>query len=263
MFRPSAGIGAALLAFASWWSPGFAAAPADPGPAVESKASAPAAQEVIARFVREIGGKAALEKVQSQHMTGKFEMSAQGMNGTLEVFAKRPDKVLMKISLPGVGEMIQGFDGKVGWSLTPVTGPMLLEGKMLEQVREQANFDAVLHDASRFKSMQTAGQGQFDGKECYTLKLVKQSGQESTEYYDTKTGLLVGSSEVQETPLGSVPVTGVIGEYKKFGDILFATRLSEKMGPLTQVMTFQTMELNTVDDSVFELPEAIKALTKK
>jgi hypothetical protein len=256
-----------LLACTTWPAPllGAEPTPSQPNPPSEPAALAvsPAAEAVLARFVKEIGGKEAFDKIQSQHLTGKFEMSAQGLNGALEVLAKRPNRLLIKITLPGVGELLQGFDGAVGWTADPVTGPRLLEGEMLEQIREQANFDAVLHERARFKSIRNNGVMRFEGKDCLVLKLVKASGRESTEYYDGQTGLLVGSTEVQETPLGAMPVTGVIGEYKKFGDILFATRLSEAMGPLTQVMSFQTMEFNTVDDSVFALPGPIKELLKK
>lgn len=232
-------------------------------PSTSEKAPLPKAQEIVARFVREIGGAAAFQKIESQHMKGKFEMGGQGITGHLEVQARRPNKLIIKISMPGVGDLVQGFNGKVGWSVNPVTGPMVLEGKMLEQLREQAQFDATLHPAEDFKSVETVQKTTFEGKEVYQLKLVKNSGQESTEYYDVETGLLVGSSEVQETPLGAIAVTGIVGEYKKFGDILFATRLSQKMGPLVQVMSFETMEFNTVPDSAFELPPAIQALVKK
>jgi hypothetical protein len=265
LVKPAAAVSAALLLFGLIWPSARleadtpAAVPAEPASAL----SLPAAEEVIARFIQEIGSRAALQKLQSQHLTGKFDMGAQGMNGALEVFAKRPNKLLIKINLRGIGEMLQGFDGKVGWAVNPVTGPMLLEGKMLEQVREQADFDAILHEPTRFKSMQNTGESDFEGKKCYRLKLVKQSGQESTEYYDVQTGLLSGSSEVQETPLGAVAVTAVIGDYRRFGDIRFATRLAEKMGPLTQVMTFETMEINNVNDAVFQLPVPIKALLEE
>jgi hypothetical protein len=140
---------------------------------------------------------------------------------------------------------------------------MVLEGKALEQSREQARFDAVLHDASEYKSMQTVERTTFEGKECYKLKLVRRSGQEVTEYYQVDTGLLAGSAETQETPLGPIAATAIASDYRKFGDVLFATRLVQKMGPLSQVMTFEKMEFNTVEDAKFDLPEAIKALVKK
>ena len=189
-------------------------------------------------------------------------MPGQGIVGDMEVFAKRPDKTLMKVNIPGIGEVVQGYDGKIGWSVNPVTGPMLLEGKMLEEFREQASFDVDLHDESEFKSMETVEKTVFDGKPCYKLKLVRVSGKEVTEYFEVETGLLAGSTQTQETALGPVVVTGSVSDYKKFGDTLFATKLTQKLGPLTQLMTLESMEFNTVPDSVFELPETIKTLAK-
>lgn len=236
-----------------------ATAPATRGSAATNL---PPAREIIARFVKELGGKSAVDKLESQHAKGRIEMQGQGVTGDLEVFAKRPDKLVMKITLPGIGELLEGFDGQVGWSMNPMTGPMILDGKMLEQIREQARFDSMLHEASQFKSMATTGRVTFEGRECYEVKLVRASGQEVTEDFDVQTGLLLGTTEVQESPLGPVKTTGVMSDYKKFGDVLFATKLTQKVGPLAQVMTFSTIEFNHVDDSAFALPEQIKTLAK-
>jgi hypothetical protein len=232
-------------------------------PTATASAPLPPAKEIIAKFVKQIGGKEAFDKITSQHSKGKFQMEGQGITGDLEVFAKRPDKLVIRITLPGIGEMAQGFDGKVGWSLDPITGPMVLDGKMLDQRREEARFDSALHDESEYRSMETVGRAQFEGKDCYQLKLTRKSGQEVTEYYDMQSGLLVGSAETQETPLGSIKATGILSDYKKFGDALFATKLTQKLGPLAQVMTFSSMDFNQVDDSVFALPDPIKTLNKK
>lgn len=248
----------AVLATASPALAQPASAPAQSG----SEVALPDAKAVVARFIEKIGGAESFEKIESQHAKGKLLMPGQGISGALEVFAKRPDKALMKVNVPGIGELVQGYDGKTGWSVNAIMGPMLLEGKMLEDFRDQVRFDADLHRESEFKSMEMVGKTEFDGKPCYQLKLVRQTGREVTEFFEIETGLLIGTSQVQETPLGPVSVTASLGDYKKFGDALFATKLTQKLGPVQQVMTIETMEFNTVPDSVFELPEAIKALKK-
>lgn len=230
---------------------------------VPKDAPLPAAREVIAKFVNLVGSKEDFDKIQSQRAVGKVEMTGQGISGKLEVLARRPDKLVIKINLPGIGDLLEGYDGKVGWSVNPLTGPMLLEGKMLEHVQEEARFDSVMHDEGDFKSMETVGRVEFEGKSCYQLKLVRKSGQELTEYYEIDTGLMRGTTGIQETPLGSINVTGVAENYKKYGPILLATKMIQKMGPLSQTMIFESVEFNTVQDSAFDLPDEIKALTKK
>ena len=117
-----------------------------------AKAAAPAtlppASEVIGKFIKAIGGKEAYSKIESQHGKGKFELAAQGISGDLEVFHKRPNKLRVKVGIPSIGDILTGFDGKVGWSMNAATGPMLLEGKALEQMREQADFDSVFNEES-------------------------------------------------------------------------------------------------------------------
>jgi hypothetical protein len=223
----------------------------------------PPAKEVLEKFVKAIGGKEAFAKINSQRATGKFDMPAQGLGGEIEIFAMRPNKMFSKAKLAGVGELLEGFDGKVAWTLNPLTGPMVLEGKALNEKREDADFNSMLHDEKEFQSMETVEVTQFNGKECYKLKLVKKSGREATEYYDTKTNLRSGHITTQESPLGPVTVTATVEEYTKFGDVLFESKVTQELAGIKQVITLSAMEFNKVAESVFELPAQIKPLIKK
>ena len=222
----------------------------------------PPAKEVIARFIKAIGGREAILKQSSVHATGTFGMPAQGLSGAMEVFAAKPNKLLVKIDITGFGKVSQGFDGKVGWTIDPAQGPMLLKDKMLEQLSIESDFFGTLHDEKNFTSMETVEATQFEGKDCYKLKLVRKSGQETIEFYDVKTALLSGSMSTQESPLGTLPVTNIVGEYKTFGSVKMPTKMSQKIGPAEQVLTIASVENDKVADSEFELPAPIKALVK-
>jgi hypothetical protein len=223
----------------------------------------PPAQEVINRFLKEMGGKETYENHKSQHAKGTVEMPGQQIKGSLELFAAQPNKMLVKIDLPGAGPVTTGYDGKVGFMVNPLIGPMLLEGKMLEQVASQADFDHILHPMEDYKSMETLDLVPFEGQECYKLKLVDKSGMETVEYFSKKTGLQAGLSMKQESPLGAMNVTTAVSDYKKFGDITMPARISQKIAGMEQVMTFESVEWDTVKDDVFELPKEVKALLEK
>lgn len=222
----------------------------------------PEAKEILAKFVKAMGGEAAFAKVKSQHAKGSFQMEAQGLDGDLEVFSARPNKLLVEITIPGIGKMLQGYDGKTGWNLSAATGPILIDGKQLVQMREQADFESALHKPELYKTMETLEETTFEGRTAYKLKLVRTSGTEVTEFYDKQTGLLIGSTLSQETVLGPMTVTNTIGEYKKFGDLMFPTKITQKVGPIEQTMILKSYEFNTVEPSKFDLPEEIKALSK-
>jgi hypothetical protein len=196
-------------------------------------------------------------------MKGTFEIRNQGLTGDLQIFAAAPDKALLRIAVTRVGDIVSGFDGTVGWILNPMTGPMVLSGAQLQQARDDADFYSDLHDASRFTSMEVVAIEDFEGRPCYRLRLVRKSGTEDVEFFDTKTALLAGSIVKRDSPLGPVSATHVVGDYRQFGDLRIPTRVVQKMVGVEQILTIQQVEYNTVDSAVFEPPAEIRALLQK
>ncbi|HVL67845.1 MAG TPA: hypothetical protein VM364_11330 [Vicinamibacterales bacterium] len=236
------------------------AVPSAPAPA--QAAGLPSAESVIERHIEAIGGRKALEARKSARIVGTLSVPANGMTGTLEMYAARPNKVLVKQSLAGVGEILEGFDGTHAWSINPMTGPMLATGEELAQRAQDADFDAALNVASRYTSLKTLEKTTFDGRECYKVALTRKDGTEDIEFYDAATGLKAGSINTRKSPMGSVTVTTTLKDYKKTGDILQPMTLRQSLQGIEMVTTFTSVEFDTVDPSVFELPAPIKALVK-
>ena len=264
--RTGARLSRALIVALLLWQAGSLHAQ-QPAPAAEKLSAEqdkklPSAKEVIDRYLKEIGGKEAFLKIESQSATGTMEMPGQGISGKLEVSAKRPSKFLMVIRLPGLGDMTSGYDGKTGWMSTALTGPMLLEGPMLDELKDKADFNSPLHEEEDYSKMEITGLVNFEGKPAYALQLVEKSGKTSTEYYEAASGLLIGMVGTQESPLGPMTATTILGDYKKFGDLLFATRTEVKTGPMTQVLKIATMDFSPLPDSKFDPPKDIKELAK-
>ena len=228
--------------------------------AEEKKDSSPTPKEILERFAKAIGGKEAFAKHNSQHVLGTVEMPAQKLSGKMEVFAARPNKLVLKMSMPGLGDVTTGYNGEVGWMNTAITGPMLLEGPMVEEVKTQADFDHSLHDPENYKVMELLGKEEFNGEECYKLKLVHRSGFESTEFYSVKTGLQRGFIATQRTQFGPVTATTFVSEYKKFGDLYMPSRTMQKASGIETVTTIEEMEYDKVDPRAFELPAEVKTL---
>jgi zinc protease len=222
----------------------------------------PSARSILDRHVEAIGGRRAVLAHKSIYVKGSLTMPAAGIGGTVEVYSAAPNKLLMKVAIDGVGEVAEGFDGTHAWSMSPMTGPMLQEGKALEQKRLDAEFHGELHPDSRYVSMITEERTEFDGRPCYKVRLVRKIGGEDFEFYDVATGLKAGSITTRETPMGSITSTSIETDYKKFGDLLHAATLKQQIGPVQQIMTVAAVEYDTVEPAVFDLPPAIKALVK-
>jgi hypothetical protein len=237
-------------------------APAEAKPAAVDPAL-PAPRDVIDRHVKAIGGREAVLSHKSAHATGTFSVPSSGMVGTIETFgAANPDRVLVRITIPGLGEMANGFDGSHGWAVTPMTGPMLQQGKELDQTRLDADFYGELRDPKKYASMKTLEKTTFEGRPCYKLSLVRKDGNEDFEFYDVDSGLRAGSINTRESPMGTVTTTSVETDYKKFGNLLQPTTLVQKMMGVEQKLTLSSIEYDTVSPSVFDLPPPIKALIK-
>ena len=222
----------------------------------------PPAKDVMARHIKAIGGREALLARSSSRATGRIEMPASGVAGTFEMYAAKPDKTLIKISLPGVGEIQEGFDGTIGWSMNPLTGPTLVQGVQLEQRKLDSDFYSGLEPEKRYESITTVEQTTFDGRDCYKVRLVRKGGGEDFQFYDVKTGLRAGGIVTRETPMGAMTATSTETDYKPVGGVLQPMKLTNTAMNLQQVMTFETFEYDKVDPSVFALPDAIKALVK-
>lgn len=234
--------------------------PAAAPPAVS--AGLPEAAEILARHIKAIGGREALLAHSSRHVTGTIAMPSAGLSGSFEMFEATPNKAVMRITIAGVGEMHEGFDGKIGWSINPMSGPSLLEGKQLEEKKFDTDFFGDLEPGKRYTSMTTNARVDFDGRPCYKVTLVRRDGGEDIQFYDVSTGLRAGATVTRESQMGTVNATVTEADYQKFGRILFPTKIVNSVMGLQQVMTIQSVTFDKVEPSVFEPPAPIKALIK-
>ena len=243
-------------------------APAAPrqGPAARDlpaqQNSLPPAREIIERHIKAIGGRKAILAHTSSHASGTMTVAASGINGVLEIYSAKPDKSLVKISLGGIGDVIEGFDGIHGWSLQPMTGPRLAEGKELQEKKFDTDFYSDLHEEGRYASMKTVEKTTFEGRPCYKVSLVRKDGGEDVEFYDVETGLKSGASGTRESPMGPIAMTQVHSDYKSFGGVLTATTMKQTAMGVEQVLKITSIEFDNVPPATFEPPAQIKALIK-
>jgi hypothetical protein len=240
------------------FAPPYAQAPAKAVPS----AALPNARDIINKHIKAMGGREAILAHTSMHGTGTVSVPAQGMNGTIEVFGAAPNLQVIKITMGGIGEITEGFDGAHGWSVNPVTGPSLKVGKELDQAKLDADFYSDLRDPKIYPDVKTVEKVTFDGRPCYKIELSRIDGSKDFDYYDVTTGLRAGNESTRETQMGTITQTSIEGGYKKFGKVMQPTLLTTKAMGVDQRIALDTIEYDTVQPSVFEAPAAIKALIK-
>jgi hypothetical protein len=236
--------------------------PKAPASAPASTASLPSARSIIDRHIEAVGGRKAILSHTSSHATGTMTVAGAGITGVLDVYSAKPDKSLVKINLGGIGDVFEAFDGIHAWSVSPMTGPMLTQGKELEEKKFDADFYSDLHEEGRYASMKTVEKTTFEGRPCYKVSLVKKDGGEDVDFYDVETGLKAGAVVTRESQMGPMSVTQVHSDYKKFGGLLMATTLKQTAMGIEQVLKITSIEFDNVEPSTFEPPAQIKALIK-
>src|SRR5262249_43735336 len=242
-------------------APLYAQAPAPAAKAEPKSETLPDARSLVERHVKAVGGRAAILAHKSMHAIGELSVPASGIKGPVELYGAAPDRVLLKATVPGVGDIVDGYNGTHAWTISPMTGPSLKSGKELEQTKLDADFYSELRDPKKY-TLKTLAKTSFDGRECYKVSVKRADGSEDFDFYDAVTGLRAGSINTRETQMGTMTLSNTEGGYKQFGKLTQATVLTQKIMGIEQKITLETVEFDTVDPTVFDPPAVIKALIK-
>jgi len=217
------------------------------------------AQAVLERYQQALGGPDAIEEVQSETRHGEVE--GGGMQGKVTFISyAKPFKWLSKVAMPDGEQRVSGFDGEISWSMGP-KGAEIDKSVPLESVRRDADLQYPLHQSDYFSKFELAGIADFEGHRCYWLHGTTHWGKDNNQFYDMKTGLLVGY-RFQSDDKNSIPTILVFDDYKSFGGPLVATRQTGRQGDQSQTTTVISVSYEPLAASMFDLPAPVKALLK-
>jgi hypothetical protein len=232
------------------------------GTLVAQSADLPKATDLLAKSVAAMGGADAYKQITSIRAKGTFEMPSQNLSGTVEILQARPAYVRLNVMVQGIGAIESGSDGKIAWSVDPMSGPTLMSGKALTEAIAEAQFDSVLWGPDFVKSATTEAKTTFGSRPAYKLHVVTTHGTEETVYVDAENFYQLGIERVSETPMGPMPTTMSAGDYKKFGALTQPTTMVQSAMGFEQVIRITSYEYNNVPVTAFDPPPAVKALIK-
>jgi hypothetical protein len=187
-------------------------------------------------------------------------MPGMGASGALVMVQIKPNRMAMRMTLPGLGDIRSGFDGEVGWSINPMEGPRAMSGAELVQVKDEADFGAATRDARLLASAETVGREEFDGRACWKVKLGWRSGRESFDCYDVESGLLIATVQQNATGMGPVESVTIFSDYRDFDGIRMPAVTTQKAFNQQLVFTIEKVTWGSVDPAEVALPDAIVAL---
>jgi outer membrane lipoprotein-sorting protein len=212
---------------------------------------------VLERYKQALGGVEVIARVQSETVRGEIDGTGMAAKSSFAYFAK-PYRMLIKVTRADGTEVSSGFDGTVSWSIDP-QGASIDKDTAPEAVRRDADLQYALHQPKYFKKLEFAGVTEFEGRSCYWLHGTTNWGKDNNQFYDVQTGLLEGYRFQADDSSGAVVIV-LFQDYKSFGGPLVATTVTSRTGDHWRTFTYKSVTYGPLPDSVFELPQAVKAL---
>lgn len=251
-------LGLALLFLISAAPAHSQTAPAPKEPAAKEE-KLPSVDELAEKCAKGSGGKAAWAKLNTMVMTGTVDVPTFGVSGKVEIFAKRPNKILRTTNIMD-GQFIQkeGFDGQAAWASDPQKGLRAVTGAQLEQTKVEAIFDTDAHLKEVYPDMKVTGRTKVGDRDAFTAVAHEPGGKTLTMYFDAQTGLRIAEDSEGPDETGTVVKANILLEdYRPEGDIQIPHTIRIKAPNVTLTITIDGVKLNEpVDDAKFAMPAA-------
>jgi hypothetical protein len=218
--------------------------------ATEPKATEalPPLDQILDKYVQAIGGKAAVQAPTSRVMKGTISVPALGADGTVEIYAKAPNKELTEWASEALGSGRIGFNGTLAWQEE--------DGEVKDQpvfAKKDADFYLPIKLRELYPRIEFKGKEKLGNAEVYRLEAPR-NGNPKRWYFDSKTGLLL-RTEVRN-PEGKLLRSEDYEDYRVVDGIKIAfTRREAHQEGLEIVIEFSQVKHNVpLDDARFEKP---------
>src|SRR5436190_20984630 len=150
-------------------------------------AEQPTLEQILDRYVQSLGGKAAIEKINTRASRGAFTSAKLKAKGTVELYAKAPNKQLMVLAAEDFGSYKRGFNGTVAWEKYPGDPDA---ANVPGFAKRDAEFYLPLKFLETFPRIALKGATKLGDREVYVLE-APAAGNPKRWYFDRQSGLLV------------------------------------------------------------------------
>jgi hypothetical protein len=231
--------------------PGFA----QEKPAATPATTLPTADEIIAKYTQAMGGKAALEKLNSRVEKGSFNIPAMGAGGSIEIYTKAPNKNLVIVTIEGMGAFEEGFTGSVAWAKDPMNGLREKTGAELASAKRNSDFYGPIRMKERYPKMEVKSKQKVGEKDAYVVVATPADGPPETLYFDTQTGLLIRQEMDAETVQGKMHVDVYLEDYKEVDGVKIPFTVKQNSDAISFVIKLTEVKHNVpIEDAKFNKP---------
>jgi photosynthetic reaction center cytochrome c subunit len=218
----------------------------------EAKASLPAAEQLLDKYLAAVGGAEALQKITSRVQKGTLTAFG-GQHFAMDVYSKAPDKRFSVMHLQG-GDSVTAFDGKQGWLSVPGRVHMMSAAEN-DAARIDADLYFPAHVKALYQKFRVEAEEKIDGHETF-LVVGRNEGQPPLRLYlDKESGLLLRLIRYAETPLGRNPTQIDYADYRDANGVKLPFRWTlARPGNRFTIQVEQVQQNVSVDDAKFAPP---------
>jgi predicted Zn-dependent peptidase len=195
------------------------------------------ASSVMASYIEAIGGKAAVESVQTMLFNAEVTIEGAPFKPTAVIKSMAPNKSSMEMSIAGMGTIMkQKFDGTTGYAEQQGMKQPMSEEDVAEQASQKGLFPEAHYTADEIELMSLSD---LEGTDVYKIKVKGVS--ESFRYYDANSGLLLREEATEEAQGQSVTTITVHSDYRAVDGVMIPFGRKITAGP--QVFGFNASEV--------------------
>jgi CubicO group peptidase (beta-lactamase class C family) len=182
--------------------------------------------ELMAKAVDASGGEAAIRKHKSWRAAVELDFEHQGVKGEGVVYAKVPNAAAQEISITALGKKLGAFhdyfDGARGGEEATFAPFEPVTGKKLEDARIASDFYTPLDWKRMFKTAELKRVLKVDGEDAYVVVFTPEKGNAVTNYYSTKSFLLLRQDTTETSGPVNIPVTEKFSDYRSVDGVMVA-----------------------------------------
>ncbi len=199
------------------------------------------AYNIIEDYLKAIGGKEEVKKVNSISSTISLEMMGRTFNGTDKLMA--PNKHVTELKMGEMTVMKFSFDGTRGYQQQGPQKVDLSEAEIKESQDDKGPIPQLFYIGPDYKT-EYLGSGKIGEETTYRLKIVMPSGRLSVQEYSAKTGLLLKEETTSKQGKEDIATTIEYKNYKKAGNILLPTEITRNAGGQEFTIMYADMKIN-------------------
>ena len=178
------------------------------------------ADELMGKVIDASGGEVSLKKLTSRVTVAEVDLEQQGVKGIATTWSKAPNKAATETTFTALGvEIATGwdyFDGEKGEQTYSFSPTSKYTGKRLEDMKLSSDFYLILDWKPKFKKVSVERIAKCGDEECYVVEFEPNAGTKFTDYYSTKTFLLMRRDGSISSSISSVetPYSTTFGDYR-------------------------------------------------